>query len=168
MITGMLISFAAAFGQDKQINLDHIYREGTFSARTVSGLRSMNDGLHYTTMEMSKEIKKWSYQTGEEVEVLFSTDGLAEKEFENFSDYVFSPDEKKILFTTGREQIYRHSFKAGYFVWDIESGRLRPLSMNGKQQIATFSPDGQKVAFVRENNLFYSDLDSGQEVSGHI
>ena len=159
-----LMASSVANGQGKLINLDHIYKEGTFSARSVSGLRSMNDGLHYTTMESGSEIKKWSYQTGEEVKVLFSTNDLPGKEFESFSDYVFSNDEKRILFTTGREQIYRHSFRAGYFVWDIETNKVTPLSMNGKQQIATFSPDGNKVAFVRENNLFYSDLDSGNEI----
>ena len=148
----------------KEITLDDIYKKGTFSANTVAGLRSMNDGVYYTTMEGGRHIKKFSYTTGEEVEVVFSVDDLTDNEFSAFSNYEFSNDEKRILLTTGREQIYRHSFRADFYIFDLEAGSLTPLSGQGKQQLATFSPDGRLVAFVRDNNLFYTELDSGREV----
>jgi dipeptidyl-peptidase 4 len=59
----------------KEITLDDIYRKGTFSERTVAGIRSMSDGIHYTTMEAGTTIRKFSYRTGEEVDVIFSTVG---------------------------------------------------------------------------------------------
>ncbi len=148
----------------REITLDDIYRHGTFSARTVSGLRSMNDGIHYTTMEGGTTIKKFSYSTGEEVEVIFSTEMLPDNEFSSFSNYEFCNDERLILFTTGREQIYRHSFRADFFIWNIEQETVTPLSALGKTQLATFSPDGGKVAFVFENNLYFKDLESNREV----
>jgi dipeptidyl-peptidase-4 len=68
-----------------------------------------------------------------------------------------------LLLTTKKENIYRHSFSAEYYIYDLEKSTLTPLSENGKQQLATFSPDGKKVAFVRSNNLFWKDLESNQE-----
>ncbi len=148
----------------REITLDNIYREGTFAVSTVSGLRSMNDGIHYTTMHRGREIHKFRYDTGEKAEVVFSTADLPGSEFQSFSNYEFSADEKLILFTTGREQIYRHSYRADFFIWDTEEKSLARLSGPGKQQLATFSPDGRKVAFVFENNLYYKDLVTGGEV----
>ncbi len=148
----------------KEITLDDIYRSNTFSARSVTGLRSMSDGIHYTAMEGGTVIKKYSYRTGDEAAVIFSVDNLPDNEFSSFSNYEFSNDERLILLTTGREQIYRHSFSADYYIWDREEESLTRLSETGKQQLATFSPDGSRVAFVFKNNLYFKDLESGREV----
>jgi dipeptidyl-peptidase-4 len=75
--------------------------------------------------------------------------------------FEFSGDETKILFSTDEEAIYRRSSKANYYIYDIKTGKIFPLSSNGKQRLATFSPDGTKVAFVRDNNLFFKDLSIG-------
>lgn len=134
--------------------------KGTFRMGSVYGVRSMNDGKCYTVNEKGK-IVKYSYKTGNNEGVIF--DGAAEATKLDFSDYTFSGDEKKILFTTNEKPIYRHSFTADYWVYDIETKTLKPLSTNGAQEVATFSPDGSKVAFVRDNNLFWVDLASGKE-----
>ncbi len=148
----------------KEITLEDIYRKGIFTERTVAGLRSMNDGVHYTTMEAGSIIKKFSYRTGEEVEIMFSTEDLPENDFDSFSDYEFCNDERQILLVTGKEQIYRHSFRADFYIWDLQEKSLTRISELGKQQMATFSPDGSKVAFVFKNNLYFKDLPSGREV----
>ena len=150
----------------KEITLDDIFLKGTFSGRTVAGLRSMNDGVHYTIMEGGTTIKKFSFKTGQEVDVIFEAADYSEKDpgWVIFSNYEFCSDEKKILFTTNREQIYRHSFRADYYIWDIEKLTMTQLSEDGRQQLATFSPDGSKVAFVFENNLYYRDLASDRIV----
>src|SRR5690606_19928989 len=71
----------------------------------------------------------------------------------------FSPDEKKVLIADQEEPIYRRSSKAYYYVFDLQTRQVTPVSkQEGKQLYATFSPDGSKVAFVRSNNLFYTDL----------
>ena len=150
--------------QYKEITLDDIYRDQVFSVRNVSGIRSMNDGVHYTVSVRGREIQKFSYKTGSRVETLFSMNEIEDPAFRTFNAYEFSADESNILLTTGRESIYRHSFRADFFVFDRSHKTLQPLSENGKQQLATFSPDGTKIAFVRENNLYYKDLVSGKEV----
>lgn len=158
-------SCAAHSQQDtRKITLDDIYKNSVFSVSNVSGISSMNDGLHYTVSDKGREIVKYAYQTGKKVEVIFSVSQSAQNLFSTFSGYEFNSDESRILLTTGRESIYRHSFVADYYVWNKKDNRIEHLSQNGKQQLATFSPDGSKVAFVRENNLFYKDLVSGREV----
>jgi dipeptidyl-peptidase-4 len=73
-------------------------------------------------------------------------------------DYMLSDDETKMLFKTATEPIYRRSSRSNYFIYDRKKKGLIPLSNRWKQQNAAFSPDGNKVGFVRDNNLFYKDL----------
>jgi dipeptidyl-peptidase-4 len=75
-----------------------------------------------------------------------------------FDQFVFSDDESKLLLRMATEQVYRHSVLANYFVYDFKTGSTVPVFEGGKQQFAAFSPDGSKVAFVSDNNLFIKDL----------
>lgn len=156
-ITMCLSALSLSLGAQNRFTYDDL-SAGMFSQRTVHGFRSMNDGLHYTTREKNK-IVKYSYATGEQQNVIFE----APEGFGAF-DYEFSADEKKILLMTDAEPIYRHSFVARYRIFDMAGGTTVDLSPNGKQQCASFSPDGRKVAFVRNNDLFYVDLETMKEV----
>ncbi len=153
-----VVSFAQV--QSGLISLDDIYKNFTFYPGSTDNLRSMNDGLYYTTLEEGKSIVRWDYGTGEKVDVVYTLDNPAIK---NINDYEFSADEKKILISTAKERLFRRSFKAEYYVYSLEKKVLAPLSTKGKQQLATFSPDGKKVAFVRDNNLFITDIENGNE-----
>lgn len=147
----------------QKITLEDIFVKHTFRASTVEGLRSMNDGEHYTTLENNSKIVKYSYKTGEQVDVVFDITKIADAPIQSFSDYTFSNDEKEILLTTDVKPIYRRSFTAEYYVWNSVTDELQPLSKKGVQQLATFSPDGERVAFVRENNIFIKNLRFGSE-----
>ncbi len=147
----------------QKITLEDIFVKNTFEASTVKGLRSMNDGEHYTTLENNSKIVKYSYKTGEQVDVVFDVTKVADAPIQSFSDYVFSNDEKEILLTTDKKPIYRRSFTAEYYVWNSVTSELLPLSEKGAQQLATFSPDGERVAFVRDNNIFIKNLRFGSE-----
>lgn len=133
---------------------------GKFYAKSVRGVRSMSDGKSYTVNSGGKIIK-YSYKTGKEEATIF--DGTDGKTKISFSDYQFSSDEKQILFTTNVKPIYRHSFTADYWLYNTVDKTLRQLSDNGSQEVASFSPDGSKVAFVRDNNLYYVDLVENKE-----
>ena len=162
----LLASTLNAQQEVREITLEDIYRKNVFAARGISGLRSMNDGKHYTVSEGGRHVAMHSFRTGERVETIFSVEYLDadSPDLASFSGYEFSADEGRILLTTFREQIYRRSFRANFFIWDRNTKKLEPLSEGGKQQLATFSPDGSKVAFVRGNNLFYKDLEANEEV----
>ncbi len=142
------------------ITLNDIYKARKFSSRTLDGLNSMNDGLHYTVQNRNK-IDKYSYRTGEISETLF--DASEFDEISQFSGYSFNTAEDKILLETGQERIYRHSYLAAYYEFDMSTGELKPVSKKGKQQLGTFSPNGSFVAFVRDNNLFIRDLTMKEE-----
>jgi len=166
VFVNLLIAFIAisAQAQEKQkIKLEDILVKGTFRAQTVTGLRSMKDGEHYTTLENNTQIVKYSYKTGNEVEVVFDITEIKDAPIKSFSDYEFSPDESKVLLTTAVQPIYRHSFTAINYVWNFVTEEFKPLSEKGAQQVATFSPDGDRVAFVRGNNIFIKNLKFGTE-----
>ncbi|QGY46916.1 alpha/beta fold hydrolase [Maribellus comscasis] len=150
--------------QTSKITFEDIFTKGTFRARSVSGLNSMNDGDHYTTLEgRGTKIVKFSYKTGEQVDVVFDITQVPDAPVSSFMSYEFSDDETKILLTTDIKRIYRHSYTAEYYVWNSITEELARLSEKGAQQLATFSPDGDRVAFVRENNLFIKNLRFGSE-----
>lgn len=159
----LLASISLSVFSQKKIELKDVVGGSTFRQKTISGLRSMNDGLHYTTTEDNNKIVSYNYKTGEKAEVLFDLTKIENAGFDRFSEYEFSADETKILFETKKKPIYRHSYTAQYFVWNRTTKEMSPLSEKGEQQLATFSPDGERVAFVRDNNLFIKSLKFGTE-----
>ncbi|MFN8259080.1 MAG: S9 family peptidase [Bacteroidales bacterium] len=163
-IIGLLFYFPVSGQQKfKEITLEDITRNYTFYARGVSGLRPMKDGIHYSTVDYQKNlILKHSYQTGQVTDTLLKLVGL---KLVNFSDYELSNDESKVLLETNSKSIYRRSFTADYFIYDLKSSQLIPVSERKDQQLATFSPDGTKVAFVCEDNIYIKDINSGKEIT---
>lgn len=155
LFTGLSI---AAVAQQK-ITVEDFTTKPTFQTKTITGINWMSDGKFYTSLKDNK-VEKFSIFSGASVEVIF--DGAANGPI-SISDYTFSSDEKKLLIATEMRSIYRRSYTAEYYVYDIASKKLTRLSENGKQSYAAFSPDGTKVAFVRENNLFYVNLADWKE-----
>lgn len=164
----IIILSQTIFAQDKdskKISIADIWTTYSFYPKSIYGIRSMNDGEHYTSIELRRNIVKYSYKTGKKVEDIFVLSNIKGDSLPNrIDDYWFSKDEKKILISTEVEPIYRHSFKAKYYVYDIENKTFTKLSENGKQEQASFSPDGTKIAFVHDNNLYYKDLLSNTEL----
>ncbi len=158
-----VVSSLASAQQTPKITLEDIFVKGTFNTQTVTGLRSMNDGEHYTVLENGTKVVKYSYKTGQEVAVVFDISKIDKAPISSFSDYEFSNDETKILLTTEVKPIYRRTFTAIYYVWNSGTEDFSSLSDKGAQQGATFSPDGERVAFVRENNIFIKNLKFGSE-----
>lgn len=145
----------------KEITVADIYKNGTFRQKSVYGINWMNDGQYYSAQE-GNDILKYDITTGEPVETILDGDAL--QPAISFVSYSFSNDESKLLLMTDREGIYRRSYTAEFYVFDLESKKLTKLSDGGKQSYATFSPDGSKVAFVRKNNLYYVNLSDMKEV----
>ncbi len=150
----------------KNLSYSELWSAPTFFSKTVSQLNSMKDGLHYSDIDKENNIIRYDYKTGNAKDTLLNfslAKSLAEIKDFDFSGYAFSPDESKILLTTEEENIYRHSTKANFLVYDIKSKSLEAVSANGKQMYAQFSPDGNHIAFVRDNNLFVKNILTGKE-----
>jgi len=148
----------------QKLTLEDVVIKRTYGQKSVYGLASLNDGLNYTTLEnMGTELVKYSYKTGEKVATLLDIASLKNDSLKSVSEYQFSNDESKVLLMTDRKPIYRRSFTANYFIYNFVTKQLVRLSNGGEQQLATFSPDGERVAFVRKNNLFIKSLRFGTE-----
>lgn len=164
--TAMFLSLTAMAQQAADtLSLDLIFASRTFAPKSVRGIRPMNDGERYTQIKRDS-INAYSYQTGRLTDVIVTSDQLipqGESQPIALYDYEFSDDETKILFGTNTEPIYRRSSRSDYYIFDLKTKNLQLLSGNGKQQLATFSPDGEKVAFVRDNNLFIKNLTTNEE-----
>ena len=149
--------------QEKMIQLEDIWASRTFSPEWVWGINSMNDGIHYSSLNYGDKnvyITQYSYETGDSISTIVDSkdlDGIS------FSDYSFSEDEKKVLLPTETESIYRYSTRSNYYVYDRETKIAEELS-EGKQRLAQFSPDASKVAFVKENNIFIKDIINNTEL----
>ena len=159
LIFGLLLSITLV--AQKQLTVDDFTTRNVFAQQSVSGINWMKDGKFYSSQDGNK-IVKYNVTTGEVVETILDGDALSPKI--SIQNYELSSDEKKILFMTERESIYRRSFKAEYFVYDIGTKQLKKLSDKGKQSYATFSADAGKVAFAHGNNLFYVNLADGSEI----
>ncbi|MCY7357895.1 MAG: DPP IV N-terminal domain-containing protein, partial [Rudanella sp.] len=155
----------AQIAPPKQITLDDIWgrNAGTFAPRTVQGVNWMKSGGFYTTLADGRVVKfsitDGDATNGRAVDTLFDerTSRPAGQSI-SIDDYQLSADEQKLLLTTAEEPIYRRSSRATFYVYELATSQLRLLSRGEKQQYATFSPDGRRVAFVRDNNLFTVDL----------
>ena len=166
MAFAMLTAVGVAEAQNKNITLEDIWTKRTFSAKGVYGIRSMQDGEHYCTMSRTG-IAKYSYVTGEKVAdvCLFGGPDMQKKAkpLPPMEGYEFSADEQKILLSSGFEPLYRHSGVSDYYIYDVQAKTFTKISNNGKQRLTTLSPDGTKVAFVRDNNLYWMDLATLEE-----
>lgn len=152
-----------ALAQGKKVTLEDVWKRGEFYAHSTASLNSMKDGLHYTALTTADDgptIEKFSYQTGESVGFILSSKVIKEQTGRKvlFDGYEFSPNEDKVLLATNTESIYRHSTKSRYYVYDLQSGQLDSLATEGKQQLATFSPTENKVAFVKDNRVHIQDF----------
>ncbi len=131
---------------------------GKFSQKSIRGLRSMNDGEHYTTMKAGV-ISRYAYEGEQQGEVLCNVSELDLKGW--VDDYTFSPDEKKILFRLNSRPLYRRSHFSKYVVYDLADKSLVEVDESGDVRYALFSPTGDKVAYVKDNNIFVRDLTDG-------
>lgn len=148
-------------GHTKQITLEDIWLNRTFVPQGIRAAKSMNDGEHYCVLTATG-VDCYSYATGERDHpvCLFQEPGRHPKAqaLPAIESYAFDNSEQQLLLSSGYEPIYRHSGVSDYYVYNIANKSIRKLSQNGKQRLTTFSPDGTKVAFVRDNNLYYMDL----------
>ncbi|MBM6757711.1 S9 family peptidase [Bacteroides mediterraneensis] len=151
--------------QAQKVTLQDVVN-GTYRAQSIYGLKPMLDGEHYTQISKDhKRIVKYSFKTGKEVATIFDVATARNSTLKSFDDYIMSPDESLILIQTETKPIYRRSFTAVYYLYNVKNRTLEPLSNNGPQQVPLFSPDSHQIAFVRNNNIYLIKLLFGNSES---
>jgi dipeptidyl-peptidase-4 len=133
--------------------------KGEFSQETMTAVRPSADGETYTQISADgKQIVSYSFRTGKQESVVFDAATARGGQVSRVDNYIMSPDGRRILIQTQTKPIYRRSFTAVYYIYDIRNNKLEPLSDGGPQQTPVFSPDGNQIAFVRDNNIFLVKL----------
>lgn len=166
LITFLLLNLPLLFAQD--ITVEKIWKTYEFSGAGVDGFRSMKDGIHYTrlTEKDKKQIitKHKITDTESNQEILVPADKLViNGKTIQVDDYFFNEDESKILITTNTKPIYRRSFSAVYYLYDIANKTIQSLDdVHQPQTLAEYSPNGQMVSYIYKNDIFVKDLKSGK------
>ena len=159
----LLTSFVEAQEKLKNITLEEIWG-GEFSQDYINDIQSMNSGEFYTVLEYGNNgtsIGKYSYSSFNKVSTIVNGADLVDAPF--FTSYTFSADEKQILLATEASPIYRHSYTAKHYLYNIATKSLKEIS-GGVEQEPTFSLDGKKIAYVRDNNIYVVNLDDNTEI----
>ena len=169
----LLVLTAYAQGGKRQLTLQEVV-SGQFRVHNIYGVIPIpGDGEHYSQMNADgTQIIKYSYKTGQQVEVLFDVATARECPFKRFDSYSFAPDGSKLLIATETTPIYRRSYTAVHYLYSLKrntAGKINNvverLSDGGPQQVPVFSPDGNMVAFVRDNNIYLVKLLYGNSES---
>ena len=138
----LLMAGADAFAQKTFSELGAISRLN----RGVSGLRSMNDGEHYT-ISRGGAVLRFSYTDESVCDTLYKG---------RFSSYALSPKEDMIVVGNNFRPVYRRSFYADYDIVTVPDGRTVQSLKNIRD--LSLSPDSKMIAYAKDNNLFISEL----------
>ena len=157
-----LFSFLVISGiqaQNKEITLEEIWN-GTFKTEMMDALNSMKNGQQYSVLNSDRangnvSIDIYDYKTSQKVKTYFSTEDF--NEIKNFSAYTFNKDETKVILATDVKPIYRRSRIGKYYVYNTLDNSIQLISEERIQE-PTFSPNGNRVAYVLNNNIFIKDL----------
>lgn len=166
LFTALILHFHTGIAQE--ITVEKIWKKYEYSGARIEGFRSMKDGEHYsklTEQDEKQSITKHSITDAKaKSEILVPSEKLI---FDGkklvIDDYFFNDDESKILITTQTTPIYRRSFAAVYYLYDLKTSTIQPLDETHQPQtLAEYSPDGLKVSFIYKNDLFVKDLKTGK------
>ena len=160
-----LVMASSTLSAYEKMNLKDI-AEGQFAAQRIDGINPIKGTDQYAQLSRDgKQIVLYSFKTGKQTAVLFDVNNTQGERVDQFDGYIMSPDGRYILIATQRQAVYRRSFKAVYYIYTVQSKKLERLSDGGPQQAPVWSPDGNSVAFVRDNNIFLVKLLYGNSES---
>lgn len=168
MVFCSTFTFSQTNDIDTNLTVERIWKDYAFYGSGFKGFRSMNDGEHYSRFSVQdgvKSIFRYSFEDkNKDGELIL--DGKKLTKDGNvlvIDDYEFNKDETKLLLTVNEKARYRRSFYATYYLYDLQHKKLSPLdTQNIPQTLATYSPDGEKVAYIYKNNLYVKNIASGK------
>ena len=146
----------------RTLSVEAIWKDQQFKEKSYEGFNGMNDGEHFSRLNADDNaITIHSYKKNNEQGTVLvgQSDLKINGKTIKIASYEFSDDEKKLLILSNQKAIYRRSYTAEYYVFDLKSKKLEYLdSTKMEATLARFSPDGTKIAFVHKNNIYIRDI----------
>ena len=138
------------------------YVLGGARPKGIGAVTPASDGkCYYQITDGGKTIARYAYKTGRREATVLDSLPMQAAQVRSWDGYEMSHSESAILLWADSEPIYRHSFTARFFVYDRKSGQMRAVAGDKPVQIATLSPDGERVAYVTGNNVYVQRLADG-------
>ena len=163
---------AAAEGQADPavLTLGRIFTDEEFETEDFGPAKWMDYGSGYTTLEDSpdredgKDIVRYDPETSERKIFVASARLIPQGQSQplEIEDYSWSNDGRKLLVFTNTQRVWRTNTRGDYWVLNSETSELRKLGGDAEPStlmFAKFSPDGDRVAYVRRMNIYVEDLD---------
>jgi dipeptidyl-peptidase 4 len=162
----------AQVSADSDQLLHRMYASPGFEVRSFGPARWLDKGAFYTTVEASpgennaQDIVRYETATGKR-EILVSAAKLIPPGKQTplaIENYAWSKDKSRLLIFTNSKQVWRRNTRGDYWVVEPSSGTLHKLGGDAPASslmFAKFSPDGSKVGYVRENNIYVEDAAGG-------
>ena len=154
----MMLLATSNVSADNKITLKDVTGK-TFTPKYITDVDPIKGTDRYASISnYGRQIIEYAFKPGTQPRVLFDIANTHGESIKQLDGYTLSPDGKRMLIQTNTHKIYRRSFTADYYIYTIQSRKLEKLSTRGPQQIPTWSPDGNQIAFVRDNNIFLVKL----------
>ncbi len=132
---------------------------GEYRARGMAQVTPMADGESWAQISADgQRIDRYSFRTGKKVATVFDASTARGPKVKKVDGYIIGPGGANILIQTETKYIYRRSFTATYYIYNVKNNKMVALSDGGPQQTPVFSPDGNNIAFVRQNNIYLVKL----------
>lgn len=153
-----MLALSLQVNAGEKLSLQSITR-GEFRSESMREVCPLPDGETYAQIsDDGRRIVCYSFRTGKQTGTLFDATTARGAQLNRIDGYILSPDGKRLLIQTQTKRIYRRSFTATYYIYDVRNNKLEPLSEGGAQRTPVFSPDGNQIAFVRDNNIYLVKL----------
>jgi dipeptidyl-peptidase-4 len=151
-----IIAFQSSLFAQQNITVEEIYT-GAFRAKGMDELQALKNTNQYTVLNFERSTKSfqidlYDFATLNKLNTLLDTKNQPLLK-DGIDSYTFSPSEQQILLAANSTPIFRHSFTADYYLYDVASKKVVKL-FDFPIQEPTFSPDGQQLAYAKDNNLF--------------
>ena len=157
------------------LTVERIFSSDEFAEKTFGPARWLEEGRGYTTLEPSKiietgiDIVRYDTRDGQR-EILVGAEKLIPSGAKNpleIDDYEWSEDKKNLLIFTNTKKVWRYNTRGDYWILNLQSLQLKKLGGPAKPStlmFAKFAPDGRKVGYVREKNIYVEDIASAKIV----
>ncbi|MCR6642075.1 MAG: S9 family peptidase [Sporocytophaga sp.] len=167
VITLIFFTHSLTYSQlKKPIGIEDIWLKGTFRPETPQGFTWMKNDSYYTELVndgTTQRVIQFDAKNGKEVKTIITSSELTIQPQINIEEYFFSPDESMLLLASAREPIYRRSSKSIFYLVNLSTKKATPLSSSEKISYPTFSPDGKKIAYVKNNDLYITSFSDVKE-----